>query len=75
MCGEAGAEESDEHVLFHGSSVEAVVELGDIPSEVFALDPVVGSEQEPLQVGQRDMDQGRALWAVGPAWTTRWRCG
>jgi hypothetical protein len=43
MCGEAGAEESDEHVLFHGSSVEAVVELGDIPSEVFALDPVVGS--------------------------------
>jgi hypothetical protein len=42
MCGEAGAEESDEQVLFHGSSVEAVVELGDIPSEVFALDPEGG---------------------------------
>jgi hypothetical protein len=55
-CGEAGAEESDEQVLFHGSSVEAVVELCDIASEVFAFDPMVGSEQEPLQVGQRDME-------------------
>ena len=60
-CGEACAKESCEQILFHGSSVEAVVEFCDITLEVFALDPVVGSEQEPLQAGQRDMDPGEEL--------------
>src|ERR1035441_4797815 len=61
IWGEACAEESCEQILFHGSSVEAVVEFGDITFEVFAFDPMVGSEQEPLQVGQRDMDPGEEL--------------
>ena len=47
---EAGSEEPWQHVLFHGSSVEAVVELCDVALQVLGLDLMVGSEQESLQV-------------------------
>jgi hypothetical protein len=43
-------------VWFHGSAVEPVVELGDVAFEVLGLDLVVGSEQEALQVRERNVD-------------------
>ncbi len=58
---EGGPQKSLEQVRFHGSAVEPVVELGDIAFEMFAFDRVVSSEQEALQVGQRDMHPGKKL--------------
>lgn len=62
--------------LFHASSIEPVVELCDVSLEVLVVDRMVGSEQEALQVGQRDVAPGeelvRRLVLLGQPW---WRYG
>ena len=55
----AGSEEPWQKVRFHGSSVEPVVEFGDVALEVLGLDLMMGSEQEALQVRERDVDPGK----------------
>ena len=47
---EAGSEEPWQHVRFHVSSGEAVVELCYVSFQVLGLDLMVGTEQEALQV-------------------------
>lgn len=54
----AGSEEPWKKIVFHGSPVEAVVELGDIAFQVACLYLVVGSEQNSLRIRQRDMRPG-----------------
>ena len=56
LSSEACSEQPWEKVLFHGSSVEPVVELGDVAFQVLWLGLVVGSKQEPFQVGKRDVN-------------------
>ena len=71
---EAGFEEPGQEVVFHGSSVEPVVEFADIAIQALCLDLVVGSEQEALQVRERDVDPGKQR--VGRFLLTRERgCG
>jgi hypothetical protein len=56
---EAGFEDPGQEVVFHGSSVEPVVQFADIAIQALCLDLVVGSEQEALQVRERDVDPGK----------------
>jgi hypothetical protein len=58
---DASPEESGEEVILHASGVEPVVELCDVALEVFVVDHAVGSEQEALQVRQRDVGPGKEL--------------
>jgi hypothetical protein len=48
-------------VFFHASPIEPVAELCGIALEVLVFDRVVGSEQEALQVRQRDVNPREEL--------------
>src|ERR1035438_5177251 len=50
LCADAGAQQANHQVRFHGAAVEPVVEFGNIVLEVFLLDFVMGAEQKPLQI-------------------------
>lgn len=64
LSSEAGSEEPREEVVFRGSSVGPVVELGEIAIQALGMDVAVSSEREALQVRERDVDPGKER--VGP---------